>query len=191
VWDDPQPGWVENFLESSRGTAEAIGHVAVDDDDGLSMLEREVQEHADARNVDWWTAAAAVTGDRALSQHAPPPEALALDERDRRIRQLARMREISYIDAASVDEYDDQLNHPDADPDVIGARIELRAERDAYLTRAKAAEAERRREALQRELRQRRRAHEHAPGRRTFDGLADKYADELADSAKGDQAGGG
>jgi hypothetical protein len=74
---------------------------------------------------------------------------------------------------------------------VIGARIELRAERDAYLTRAKAAEAERRREALQRELRQRRRAHEHAPGRRTFDGLADKYADELADSAKGDQAGGG
>jgi hypothetical protein len=191
VWADPQPGWVENFLESIRGTAEAIGHVAVDDD-GPGALEREVQEHADARYVDWWTAAAAVTGDRGLSEHAPPPETLALDERDRPIRQLARMREISYIDAASVDEYDDQLNHLGADPDVIGARIELRAERDALLKRAKAAEAERRREALERELRQRRRAHEHAPGRPTFDGLADKYVDELADSApKGDRAGDG
>lgn len=70
--------------------------------------------------------------------------------------------------------------------------MQLRAERDAYLKRAKAAETERRREALERELRQRRGAHEHAPGRRTFDGLADKDVDELADSApKGDQAGDG
>jgi hypothetical protein len=110
VWADPQAGWVENSLESIRATADAIGHVAVDDG-GPSALEREVQELADATNVDRWTAVAAVTGDRGLSQHAPPPEALALDERDRRIRQLARMREISYIDAASVDEYDDQLGH--------------------------------------------------------------------------------
>jgi hypothetical protein len=57
--------------------------------------------------------------------------------------------------------------------------MELRAERDAFLKRAQAAEAERRRGALERQLRQRRRAHEHPPGRRTFDGLADEYVDEL------------
>jgi hypothetical protein len=72
VWADPQPGWTENFLASIRGTPEAIGHVAADDR-SPGALEREAQEHADARHVDWWTAAAAVTDARGLSQHAPPP----------------------------------------------------------------------------------------------------------------------
>jgi hypothetical protein len=74
---------------------------------------------------------------------------------------------------------------------VIGARMELRAERDAYLSgrrRPRPSGAEGRSSASCASGG----ARTSTPGRRTFDGLADEYVDELANSApKGDQAGGG
>jgi hypothetical protein len=162
VFADPEPGWVEGFLASIRGTAEALGHVgpAVDD---LQALEHEVQEHAREQDVDFWTAAAAVTGEKEFTRHALPPDVPGLDETVRGAVRLARERDVDFIDGAQLAMYEQQL----ADVGVGSDRWRgLRDEQETFLERAQDAEAERRREALCSELRRR--------GRMTFDGLADK-----------------
>jgi hypothetical protein len=180
VFADPEPGWVKSFLASIRATAEALEHVSPTVDD-LQALEHDVHEHAREQDVDFWTAAAAVTGEPGFARHALPPDAPGLDETVRDAVRLARERDVDFIDGAQLAMYEHQL----ADVGVGSDRWRgLRDERERFLERAQEAEAERRREALCSGLRRR--------GRMTFDGLADKYVDELADSApKGDQAGGG
>jgi hypothetical protein len=180
VFADPEPGWVESFLASIRATAEALEHVSPTVDD-LQALEHDVHEHAREQDVDFWTAAAAVTGEPGFARHALPPDAPGLDETVRDALRLARERDVDFIDGAQLAMYEHQLADVGVGSDHWRG---LRDERETFLERAQQAEAERRREALFSELRRR--------GRMTFDGLADQYVDELADSApKGDQAGDG
>ena len=133
---------------------------AVDD---LQALEHDVHEHAREQDVDFWTAAAAVTGKQQFARHALPPDAPSLDKTVRDAVRLARERDVDFIDGAQLAMYEHQL----ADVGVGSDRWRgLRDERERFLERAQEAEAERRREALCSELRRR--------GRMTFDGLADK-----------------
>jgi hypothetical protein len=155
VFADPEPGWVEGFLASIRGTAEALGHVgpAVDD---LQALEHEVHEHAREQDADFWMAAAAVTGKQQFTRHALPPDAPGLDETVREALRLARERDVDFIDGAQLAMYEQQL------ADVgVGSDRWRGLRRETFLERAQDAEAERRREALCSELRRR--------GRKTFE----------------------
>ena len=145
----------------------------------LQALEHAAQEHARERDFDFWTAAAAVTGDQQLTRHALPPDAPGLDKTVREALRLARELQVDFIDGAQLAMYEHQLADVGVGSDHCRG---LRDERGTFLECAQEAEAERRWDALYSELSRR--------GRMTFDGLADQSVDELADSApKGDQAG--
>jgi hypothetical protein len=102
------PSITVSFLASIRATAEALEHVSPTVDN-LPALEHEVQEHARAQDVDFWTAAAAVTGEPGFTRHAPPPDAPGLDETVRDALRLARERDVDFIDGAQLAMYEHQL----------------------------------------------------------------------------------
>jgi hypothetical protein len=143
------PSITVSFLASIRATAEALEHVSPTVDD-LQALEHDVHEHAREQDVDFWTAAAAVTGKQQFARHALPPDAPSLDKTVRDAVRHAREHDVDFIDGAQLAMYEHQLADVGVDSDRGRG---LRDERERFLERAQEAEAKRRREALCSELR--------------------------------------